>query len=144
MERSSAAIPEVKASFRVMGSDLSPEVISGLLGLNPDYSHRRGDPRIGKQGRQYADYAEGLWAIESCAGIGAPIGEHIAALLGKLSGRKEAIEQLKLAQLRFDILIGVLGIDGNYGFSLSDIAIGQMADLGVTLEFDLYTKDGFQ
>jgi hypothetical protein len=140
MQSSSDILPKVTASFRVMGAHLDPKAVSGMLHLDPDYSHCRGDSRI-RKGRRYADYSEGLWSIESDALATAPIEAHIDNLLGKLTGRKEAIQELKLGNLRVDIFIGVFRTGGTLGFSLSDKAIELAAELGLSIGFDLYTAN---
>jgi len=69
-----------KASFRIMGKDLDPSDITNLLHLHPDQFHRCSDPNMSKSGRRYADYTEGLWALDSSVDETRAIDEHQDAI----------------------------------------------------------------
>lgn len=131
---------EVEASLRVMGADLDPDAISATFGVSPDYSHRRGDSRIGGQGRRYADYTEGIWILSSGVEASASVESHLEGLQQKLSGREHVIHAIRASGLRLDILIGVFGINGNYEFSIGDEVARRIGALGLKIGFDLYTR----
>ena len=133
--------PKVCACFRVMGGGLDPEGISATLALEPDYCHRQGDPRTGKEGRRYSDYKEGIWIINSSADPLSTVEDHLGDLCRKLAGKKDVIEKLMLGNTRLDISVGVIGTGGTFAFSVSHTMIARLAQLGVTLDFDFYSAN---
>lgn len=126
------------AALRIIGIDLDPVHLSRLLGLRPDISHRRGDEHRGKGGRRFADFAEGLWSIESSLDPVLSPAAHIEHLLERLEGCEEEMRSLKNQGVKMDLFIGVFGWDGNVGFSLPSSLLKAIGDLGFALDFDLY------
>lgn len=133
---------EVAVGFRVMGHDLEPEEVSRLLGLEPTESHKRGDARIGRSGRHYSDYSEGLWAWRPGVSETAPLSEHLLALLGVLEPKAATLKRLRKLGQRMDVFIGLFGPDSNFEFALSADLLERMGRLGIDLEFDVYCCQG--
>lgn len=132
-------MPTFSVSFRVMGADLVPGEVSDLLGLKPDEAHRKGDPNIGRSGRRYSDFSEGLWALRSSADEGDPPDRHLSELLARLNGCAALLGELRRQGYRMDVFIGVFGIEGNSGFSIDPEISRKLGELGTKLEFDLYS-----
>jgi hypothetical protein len=107
-----------KASFRIIRKDLDPSEITKLLQMHPDQSHRRGDPHINKSGRRYADYTEGLWALESSVDETQAIDEHLEAFVTKLGKQRDLLQEFSNRGYKIDIFVGIFGIDDNVGFVL--------------------------
>jgi len=97
------------AAIRIIGIDLDPVHLSRLLGRHPDISHRRGDERRGKGERRFADFAEGLWSIESSLDPVLSPAAHIEHLLERLEGCEEEVRSLKNQGVKMDLFIGVFG-----------------------------------
>lgn len=129
----------VKAAFRVMGPDLDPAVVSQLLELEPTEAHRRGDPRVGKSGRRYSDFAEGLWGWRTDLAKSEPLAEHLRALLDVLEPKAMAFQQLQEMGLRLDLFVGVFGSEGNFALILEQELLSRLARLGVDLVLDVYS-----
>ena len=127
-----------KASFRIMGQDLDPSEITKLLNLHPDQSHRCGDPNMSKSGRRYADYTEGLWALDSSVDETHAIDEHLEALVTKLWNHRALLQEFRKRSYKMDILIGIFGIDDNMGLVLKHTLLRRVMQLGVDLDLDLY------
>lgn len=133
-------IPQIKATLRVMGASLEPDDVSKLLGLTADQAHRRGDPRKNKaHGSQCAPYSEGIWLLRSTE-TSPDVEAHIAELIKRLNGKDRAILDLKSKGFRVDVFLGIIGIEGNYGFTLSDSSLESLGRLGISVGFDLYTR----
>lgn len=128
----------IKLSFRVMGHELDPEGVSNALRLQPTVSHRRGDPHVGKSGRRYGTFREGLWMLTSKANPEADLQTHLADLFQQLSGRESVLRQFRDNSLRTDLFVGVFGITDSCGFSLSPEQARAIAEFGLTIGFDLY------
>ena len=129
----------VKAAFRVMGPDLDPAAISQLLELEPTEAHRRGDPRLGKSGRRYADFSEGLWGWRPDLTESEPLAEHLRALLDVLEPKAMALQQLQEMGLRLDLFVGVFGAEGNFSLSLEQELLSRLGRLSVDLVLDVYS-----
>jgi hypothetical protein len=127
-----------KASFRIMGQDLDPSEITKLLNMHPDQSHRCGDPSISKSGHTYADYTEGLWALDSSVDETHTIDAHLEALVTKLWKHRDLLQEFRKRGYKMDIFVGIFGIDDNMGCVLKNTLLRRIMQLGVDLDLDLY------
>ena len=127
-----------KASFRIIGKDLDPSEITNLLHMHPDQSHRCGDPNMSKSGRRYADYTEGLWAIDSSVDETHAIDAHLEALVAKLWKHRDLLQEFRNRGYKIDIFVGIFGIDDNLGLVLKNALLSRVMQLGVDLDLDLY------
>lgn len=127
-----------KASFRIIGKDLDPSEITNLLHMHPDQSHRCGDPHISKSGRRYADYTEGLWALDSSVNATHSLDEHLEAFVTKLWKHRDLLQECRNRGYKIDIFVGIFGIDDNLGFVLKNTLLRRVMQLGVDLDLDLY------
>ena len=127
-----------KASFRIIGKDLDPSEITNLLHMHPDRSHRCGDPNISQSGRRYADYTEGLWAIDSSVDETHAIDAHLEALVTKLWKHRDLLQEFRNRGYRLDIFVGIFGIDDNMGLVLKNTLLRRVMQLEVDLDLDLY------
>src|SRR5687767_5501597 len=109
-----------KASFRIMGKALDPSEITNLLHMPPDQSHRCGDPNIGKSGRRYTDYTEGLWALHSSVDETHAIDAHLEALVTKLWQHRDLLQEFSKRGYKIDICVGIFGLNDNMGFVLKN------------------------
>lgn len=128
----------VKAVFRAMGPDLDPAAVSRLLGLEPTEAHRRGDQRLGKSGRRYSDFTEGLWGWRPDLADTEPFAEHLRALLDVLEPKTAALQRLKEMGLRLDLFVGVFGSVGNFALILEEELLSRLGRLGIDLVLDVY------
>lgn len=128
----------IKASFRIMGKDLDPSEITHLLHMHPDQSHRCGDPNMSKSGRRYADYTEGLWALDASVGETHAIDEHLEALVTKLWQHRDHLQALRNRGYKIDIFVGIFGVDDNMGLALKHTLLRRVIQLGVDLDLDIY------
>jgi len=128
----------IKASFRIMGRDLDPSEITNLLHMPPDQSHRCGDPNMSKSGRRYADYTEGLWALDASVDETHAIDEHLEVLVTKLWKHRHLLQALRNCGYKIDIFVGIFGVDDNMGLVLKHTLLRRVIQLGVDLDLDIY------
>jgi hypothetical protein len=128
----------IKASFRIMGKDLDPSEITNVLHMHPDQAHRCGDPNMNRSGRRYADYTEGLWAIDSAVDETYTIEAHLEALVAKLWKHRDLLQEFRNRGYRIDICVGIFGIDDNMGLVLQNTLLRRVMQLGIDLDLDLY------
>jgi Domain of unknown function (DUF4279) len=127
-----------KASFRIMGKDLNPSEITTLLHMHPDQFHSCGDSNISKSGRRYADYTEGLWALDSSVDETRAIDEHLESFVTKLWEHRDLLQEFRKRGYKIDICIGIFGINDNTGFVLKNTLLSRVLQLGIDLDLDLY------
>ncbi|HEX6903867.1 MAG TPA: DUF4279 domain-containing protein [Thermoanaerobaculia bacterium] len=126
-------------SFRVMGTDLDPDLVSQILGMEPSQSHKKGDPNIGKSGRRYSDFSEGLWALSLQSKEANNLEERLSTIVELLRDREKELKSLRELGYRMDIFVGVFGEStGNLGFSIDSNLLSALGKLGLTLDFDIY------
>lgn len=87
----------------------------------------------------FSNFSEGLWAIDSLAGETASVDDHLQNLIGRFMESKDNLHELKRHGHRLDIFIGIFGTDGNTGFGISSKSLRNLVELGVELEFDIYS-----
>ncbi|HKR60079.1 MAG TPA: DUF4279 domain-containing protein, partial [Pyrinomonadaceae bacterium] len=64
-EQHASHIGRVQVSFFLSASDLDPDAISEITGLDPDKTAKRGDQRRNYKGELISPQAEGFWMISS-------------------------------------------------------------------------------
>jgi len=128
----------IKASFRIMGKDLDPSEMTNLLHMHPDQSHRCGDPNMSKSGRKYADYTEGLWALDASVDETHAIDAHLEALVTKLWKHRDLLQELRNRGYKIDIFVGIFGVDDNMGLVLKHTLLRRVIQLGGDLDLDIY------
>jgi Domain of unknown function (DUF4279) len=121
-----------------MRESLEPSEISSLMGLKPSHSHRKGDPHIGRSGRRFSDFSQGLWELRSALPSEAPLTTHLKDLAGLLEERVGILDQLRSSDHAMDIFIGVFDEGGNTMFVLEDEAVQMFARLHLDIVFDVY------
>jgi hypothetical protein len=126
-----------KISLRIMRSELDPDFITELVGVQPDEAHRRGDVHKTRSGVICSPFSEGLWVKESPLD-GGSLEEMVVSLLSLFQERTTVFQELQRMGFRLDIFIGAFMESETAGFSLSSVLLKQLANLGVTLDFDLY------
>ncbi|MCK6439637.1 MAG: DUF4279 domain-containing protein [Planctomycetes bacterium] len=127
------------ASFRIMGRSLDPDEISKTLKLKPTQAHRRGDKNIGKSGRRYSDFREGLWLLESGIDEKMPAPKHIKKLVSILLPKRQKLHTIAGQRgVRMDISLGIFGRNYNWGFFLEKQLLANIAKLPIDIDFDIY------
>ena len=127
-----------KASFRIIGRISIHQRLPICLHMHPDQSHRCGDPNMSKSGRRYADYTEGLWAIDSAVDETYAIDAHLEALVTKLWKHRDLLQEFRNRGYKIDIFVGIFGIDDNMGLVLKNALLSRVMQLGVDLDLDIY------
>lgn len=124
---------ETYAILRLVGVQIIPSVITGVLGLQPTFQASVGD--IFPKGTK--PRTEGLWSISTQGQVrSSDLEEHIAVLLRKLSPE---FRSLIPAECRCEIQCVWRSATGHGGPTLSATLLGQLSALGITLDFDFYS-----
>ena len=144
MENSSEQIKDqFSVSFRIMKTSLDPTKLTALLGIEPDKSHRKGDPQISKtkSGKvmYFAPYSSGLWCLNSNLDKCSELQDHILNIVDRIEAKKELLIKLKDEGFEMDLYCGyfLLG-ECQPGFSLSNSVLEKISELGMDLGIQLY------
>lgn len=135
-------MPWFSASLQLVHEDIDPDVVTETLGIQPDRTMKRGQPRKSRSGRDMSPARIGMWAIDVPKGL---IGElDIAGAVGHL------LDRIAVADRRWNSALALcpdanvrvffgLRLDSfNRGFSLPAQLLWRLAQQQIKLDFDIY------
>jgi hypothetical protein len=133
------------ATFWLRGERLDPDVITRVMGIEPNRADRRGEPRASNP--QYK-HRTGAWTLESENVLSREddhLDDHLRWLLDRLEPRAPALAEV-VADQGLDVEFWcVVWMDGpNCDFALPPETIGRVAALGAALRLDIYESDDVQ
>lgn len=137
-------IGRVKATYSLSAPDLDPDELTERLGLQPDYSCRRGDPRVDYKGRPLPrDENESVWLISSEGIVSKDINEHLGSLMGRVGARQDFIAELVDSGVKsyFDVLWESRYLYAGTGPVLMQSIVEDMGRLRASIGFDIYQID---
>lgn len=128
------------ATLRFVHVDLDPDVVTRTLGITPDVTHKRGDSRTGKSGREYL-YPRGLWYLTTREWPSRNLEAHVTRLLDRVEPVADLIREFARShpECRFEIMCYWMSATGQGGPSLSPSTLSRIGTLGATLDFDIYS-----
>jgi len=126
-------------SLRLSGDGFDPEKLESLLGVAPDYLGLKGQPRRGKDGREYAPYKTNLWTHCVPAPKGVGFDDQIQMLFTSLEGRLDILRELAFRQdVDAELFCGFGSGNGQGGDTLRPETLKLLVDAGLSLTLDLY------
>jgi hypothetical protein len=132
-------IDEVNVTLALYSEELEPEEVSRALGVEPTSAHRRGESRA--PGRP--PYLSGAWLLKVHGRDAAPSEAVIDQLLKQLPEDPAVWRDLSM---RHDIQVrfGLHMTGWNKGLSIPSKQVMRIAELGASMEFDIYAygEDG--
>jgi hypothetical protein len=81
-----------------------------------------------------------VWLLESPAGVGAPIEDHIEALIGIVDARREVFEALT-GECDIDLVVAC-EVPPQLGFVITETQVSRLAHARLALTFSLYGTTG--
>jgi hypothetical protein len=97
----------VSATLRFSGDSLDPSEISRVVGLDPDYSHRKGDSLAGlsKRGKiiPHGPFRTGIWLYQLRLRGSAPLTAHLAPFAKRLASRRKQLARLRSKAIGCDL-----------------------------------------
>lgn len=129
--------PNMVASLDVRSFDGSPEVITGILGLQPSRSGQAGYPSYDVLGKPRGHIVRNsFWSLRSGAGFHASIEEHANDLLHQIHASRDAFPLLPVGSVVvFDCTI----IPGEYlpSFTLGARVLRELGAIGAAFKLDI-------
>ena len=124
-----------KASFRILGDTLEPDEVSGILGLQPTRSGRRGERMSPSSSKTLL--RKSVWILQTPLSDQAPLQDHLEWLLDTLEPKRDAIGEFT-KQYETDFFCGFSSENGQGGCTFESSLLARLANLGVPLVLDLY------
>lgn len=131
----------VDATFRIVHNDLDPSVITRLLMIDPDHTHKKGDSNIDKKGRVFSPYSTGVWLFSSADKLSPPSADiHIQWVLEKLEGKLNQIRNFQNEGYRTEVICYWQAQCFNTCPALSSATIKTLAKFGIDFWFEVFIE----
>jgi Domain of unknown function (DUF4279) len=126
-------IDEVNATLALYSEELEPQEISRALGVEPTRAHRRGE----RSGPRSPPAPSGAWLLKANGSAAEPAEAVIDRLLKQLPEDPAVWRDLRM---RHDIQVrfGLHMTGCNKGLSIPSKQVTRIAELGASMEFDVY------
>ena len=131
-------IPSFSISLSIMVDDLDPDAVTRLLGIEPDDARKRGiSTAKGHLPRS------GMWTLRLRREQTTQenVGLAVSMLLDRVPASAEAWRNA-LADANARVFVGLRLDAFNRGRTLAPDLLGRLADLGLRLDFDIYSAGG--
>ncbi len=126
-------------NLRISGDALDPTQLESLLGLKPDILGIMGQPRMSKQGRQYAPYETNLWCYREASSSEIGFDQQIQSLFARLGHRVSELQRLSATEgVDAELFCGFGSGNGQGGDTLRPATLKLLGDAGLSLTLDLY------
>jgi hypothetical protein len=130
-------IDEVNVTLALYGEELEPDEISCALGVQPTSAHRRGERR----GSRSPPYSSGAWFLKE-HGRDAELAEAIIDRLLKQLPENPAVWCALSIRHEIQFRFGLHMTRWNKGLSIPLKQVTRIAELGASMEFDIYAYGG--
>jgi hypothetical protein len=132
-----AQIHESVATLRIIGDDLIPSEVSGLLGCAPTHSQKKGDVLFGGRTGIERVARTGMWRLHSSDQEPENLDKHVDELLSKLTSDLDIWRALG-KKYRIDLFCGLFMERENEGLSISPSSLVALGQRGIELGLDIY------
>ena len=129
-------------SLRLFHPNIDPAEITRFLALEPKYAWKAGDPRQTPKGTPLEGiYRESYWTSNLIPSEqpseGTLLEEYLDDLAKQLTPSRDFFARIRSEGGRVELFIGMYG-GRNFGFELSSSLLSAIADVGLSLSFDMY------
>jgi Domain of unknown function (DUF4279) len=126
------------ATFRLMGDLIQPDELTVLLGIQPSFSHAKGDTLESRAG--LLKHRTGIWALESEDKLETTnLEKHLISLLDKLESVSAIIlELITKYSLSVDFHCYWVSETGQGGPLISPETLMRVANLNAYLDFEIH------
>ena len=133
-------VGRVSAALCANGTELSPEEVSAMLGIAPEYAHRVGQPILNASGKQVDTRKTNYWMYGTSALVKSKdLDEHLRALLTIFVPRADAVHELaKRSEVYVSAIWESAGLMWGAGPIISAASTRDIGVLGVEFHFDVY------
>jgi hypothetical protein len=128
---------EAVATLRVSRTDLDPDDVSRLLGMQPTYSQREARDPVSSAAVPPQAIRRGLWRLKAQATETADIDHQVSALLSQLT-QDLSVWGCLAANYKIDLFCGWFMKEGNEGVEISPTSLSRLGERHVMLALDMY------
>jgi len=129
-------VKDATVSFFIRGEDLDPNAITGLLGIEPDWSAVRGY----QKSPRYRPLDRGFWALRREIQDGETAEAALESMVARLPADPELWKDLS-SRYSIEAGFGVFLDEWNRGFDLSPSLVRRLSELGASFGCDIYAPD---
>lgn len=126
-------------SFRIVGADVDPEVVTAILGMTPSAAHAAGEPFPRRPDRCRPT---GAWILDSQLPDTAAVNEQVRQLLTVLEPQAGAVRRIAMRGLRPSFLCGVFLSQPQGTIDFDSDTVRRMGTLGAALEIYVFDVQG--
>ena len=131
-------IDRLEVALRIVGDDLEPDRVTRMLGVQPSFSARRGDPI--ERAAAGATHATGVWIYRLPASPEWELGDAIETLLDRLPADPALWETL-VGRFKADVFCGLFLNAANRGAELRPDTLARLVERRLTLGLDIHGAD---
>jgi hypothetical protein len=130
-------------SLRLCHPHIDPAEISQFLALEPKRAWKAGDPRQTPKGTLLEGfYSESYWTSDLIPhgeqpSEGTLLEDYLDDLTKQLASSRDFFARVRSEGGHVELFIGIYG-DRNFGFELPPSLLSAVADIGLSLSFDVY------
>ncbi|MDB5384929.1 MAG: hypothetical protein JWM11_575 [Planctomycetaceae bacterium] len=140
---------EFCVSLSIMHPSIDPAVITSRLGVSPKRHRTVGEQRVTTKGVPLPGLnKESFWLAtlhsgERLSSESISIEQFLADANGRLTQHREFFRELASSGGYLEYFIGWFG-GGNFSATLEPVLMAAIADLGISIGFDVYAGEGFE
>jgi len=135
-------IPWFSVSLSIHSDDLDPDEVTRVLGIKPDQTQHKGVPWPPRGDRPPLIPTIGMWSIKLRPeqAPGCDVATAIVKVLDRITVPLDVWHRIR-AGTRARIFVGLNMDQDNRGFGLEPALLRRAVDLGIALDFDIYSYD---
>jgi hypothetical protein len=132
-----ATVKRSRATLRICGDALEPDVITRVLGHGPTSAQTKGESLVGKKTGQVRIARSGMWRLDAAVREPADLDAQVEEILAKLVPDLDVWKSLT-SEFRADLFCGLFMDRSNEGLSLSPETLAALGCRGIELGLDIY------
>lgn len=124
------------------GQNLRPDLITKRLGISPTETRRKGEKRLGGQGRSYINTI-GIWALQTTT-TSKKLSTHLGELTSKVKSLEKIDKTVGVEEAYIDVFLCFKRTEDSdsYEFSISKKNIKEINSLGIPVQFTVSSFEG--
>jgi len=128
-----------KVSLRIYHPAEAPSAFTEALGLEPDFQHMVGLPRVNRRSQPLpGKYEESYWSYAFDIPADTDLEDFLLSVTARLAAYAPFFSRISSSGGRAELFIGFFVEGFNCGFSLAPELHRQCAALGLGMDFDIY------
>ncbi len=132
----------IRAYFVISGFNVPPEVITSMLGVNPDESAEKGEPRERQGGAGNYQVKESFWKLHSSVSDSYSMEDYVEDLVNRLLPFSPNLENIReqigdQSECNIFLVVGVAPESSLPGLILKPEIMSFLSKKGITLVVDM-------